>query len=62
MFSVGWKKAIEYGTLVKNLSKFNQGILLLSAGQAGEEVKWRLLLSGRMSEEEEEVKNSLKLS
>lgn len=45
MFSVGWKRAKEYSTLVKNLNEFNQGILLLSAGQAGEVVKWRLLLS-----------------
>lgn len=60
MFSVGWKRAKEYSTLVKNLSTFNQGLLLLSAGQAGEGLRWRILLSGWTSEEEE-VKNSLKL-
>lgn len=46
MFSVGWKSAKEYSTVAKNLSKFNHGILLLGAGQAGEGGKMRLLLSG----------------
>lgn len=46
MFSVGWKRAKEYSTLVKNLSTFNQGLLLLSAGQAGEGLRWGILLSG----------------
>lgn len=32
--------------LSKNPNEFSQGVLLLSAGQAGEEVKWSLLLSG----------------
>lgn len=41
---------MEYSTFVKNLSQFNQGILLLSAGKAGEEVKQRLLLRGWTSE------------
>jgi len=39
MVSVSWKRAKEHGTLVKNLRGFNQGILLLGAGLAGERVK-----------------------
>lgn len=44
----------------QNLSEFNQGMLLLSAGQAGEGVKRRLLLSRWTSEEKEVIKNCFK--